>query len=118
MSIQNQQVMNKQEISLVKDKKYGRGIVIALSRKVIKLHEILYRVESETVNGKFYSVIFKDGAPTSCSCPSFEHHKDIVCKHMLALCHSLANNTVVDETDKKEELTIVKKSWKEEEYSY
>jgi len=73
--------------------------------KVIKLHELVYRVESLTTKGKFYSVIFKDGAPSSCNCPRFEYGKAIVCKHMYILMAALENETVFDATDIEQKLT-------------
>lgn len=87
--------------------------------KVIKLFSIVYRVESETTKGKFYSVIVKDDAPTSCSCPAFEYEKKIVCKHMYRVMESIEYENFIDETEKPETLTTVApKSWKDDEYTY
>jgi SWIM zinc finger len=103
-----------------KDRRYGKGIVIALSRKIIKLNKFVYRVESETTDNKFYSVVFVDGGPTSCNCPDYEHHKDSnlnhMCKHKYAVMAAIESNTIIDETQKKEELTV--KPWREAEYEY
>ena len=73
--------------------------------KVIKLYEILYRVESLSRPGQFYSVIFKDGRPTSCTCPSFSYKSEQWCKHMLTLMDSIEDGTVIDETSAKQKLT-------------
>ena len=90
--------------------------------RIIKLHEILYRVESHTKKGKFYSVIFKNGGPTSCNCPRFEYHKGIVCRHQYSLMAALENGTVIDATDREEKLTTSvissKSSWTEDNYTW
>jgi hypothetical protein len=104
-----------------KDRRFGRGIVISISRRVLKKSSMVYHVESETTNNKFYSVVFKEG-PTSCNCPSFEHNnKDkngFMCKHMWSVCHGLEYKTIIDETNKKETLTIIAKSYTEDDYSF
>jgi SWIM zinc finger len=89
-------------------------------RRILKLHEILYRVESQSKKGKFYSVIFKNGGPTSCNCPRFEYHKGIVCSHQYSLMAAIENGTVIDATDREEKLTttISSKSWTEDDYSW
>ena len=113
------QVLVHNEKEKEKNRRFGRGVVIALSRRIIKLHGLLYHVESETVANKFYSVIFKDDAPSSCNCTDYENHKDnklFVCKHMYALMAALTSNTIVDETDKKEKLTA--KSFRDDDYDF
>jgi hypothetical protein len=77
-----QQVVNVN----VKDKKttrsrLSRGIVMAVSRRIIKVHnEDAWLVESETTDDKFYKVI-EDG---ECECPDFQR-REFTCKRMWAL---------------------------------
>ena len=78
-----------------------KQVVDEQERRIIKQHEILYRVESQTKKGKFYSVIFKNGTPSSCNCARFEYHKGIVCSHQYLLMAALENGTIIDATDEK-----------------
>ena len=112
-------------ILIPKKQKTAKQLVVdEQERRIIKLHDILYRVESHTKKGKFYSVIFKNGAPSSCSCPRFEYHKGIVCSHQYLLMTALENGTVIDATDREERLTTIttpissKSSWTEDDYSW
>lgn len=87
--------------------------VIKYTPRVIKLYEIVYKVESLSRQGLFYSVIFKEGRPKSCTCPSFElryREKGEWCKHMLALMDSIEDGQVIDESAKKQELKAIPKS--------
>ena len=92
--------------------------------RIIKLHDILYRVESHTKKGKFYSVIFKNGAPSSCNCPGFEYHKGIICRHQYSLMEALENGTVIDATKREEKLITIttgissNSSWTDDDYSW
>jgi hypothetical protein len=69
----------------VKDKKstrssLNRGIVMAVSRRIIKVHnEDAWLVESETTYNKFYRVT-KSG---ECQCPDFQR-RELTCKDMWA----------------------------------
>jgi hypothetical protein len=69
----------------VKDKKstrssLNRGIVMAVSRRIIKVHnEDAWLVESETTYNKFYSVT-KSGER---QCPDFQR-RELTCKDMWA----------------------------------
>lgn len=92
-----------------------------IKTKVTKLYNIVYRVESETIKGKFYVVIVKDDVPLECSCPAFEHERKIVCKHMYRVMESIEYENFVDETEKPERLTTTSfepKSWRDDDYEY
>lgn len=80
-----QQVVNVN----VKEKKttrsrFNRGIVMAVSRRIIKVHnednEDAWLVESETRDDKFYKVT----EAGECQCPDFQR-RGLTCKHMWAL---------------------------------
>lgn len=108
----------QQQIVEKKNRRFGQGVAIALSRKIFKLNFMTYRVESEKIENKFYTVFCKDeNGPSSCDCPDFQHHKDQniehMCKHKWALMHALVNNTVIDVTERKVRLT-----YKDDEYDF
>jgi hypothetical protein len=59
----------------------NRGIVIAVSRRIIKIHnEDAWIVESETKDDKFYKVT----EAGECEYPDFQR-RALTCKHMCAL---------------------------------
>ncbi|MGH9953222.1 MAG: hypothetical protein ACRD5J_16515 [Nitrososphaeraceae archaeon] len=66
--------------------RYGRGMVLAATAHIRKVTPRttgaqLWKVESQTVPGKFYSVVEKsDGF--LCDCPDFEYRQgQEICKH-------------------------------------
>ena len=71
-----------QQSQVVKKKsRYSKGIVIATSRKILKVHdEDSWLVESEITDDKFYKVT-EDG---TCDCMDFQNRGG-PCKHMWAL---------------------------------
>jgi hypothetical protein len=74
MVMQQLKVVNKRT-------RYSKGIVIATSRKILKVHnEDTLLVESETTDDKFYKVT-EDG---TCDCMDFKNRGG-PCKHMWAL---------------------------------
>jgi hypothetical protein len=74
MVMQQLKVVNKQT-------RYSKGIVIATSRKILKVHnEDSWLVDSETADDKFYKVT-EDG---TCDCMDFQNRGG-PCKHMWAL---------------------------------
>lgn len=85
--------------------------------RVVKIYSIVYRCESVTVKGKFYTVIVNDGMPTSCNCPAMQYGKRFVCSHMVRVRESIELETVVDKSEEKETLTTIH-SWKDDQYSY
>lgn len=89
-----------------------------INPRVIKIYNIVYRCESITQKGKFYTVIVKDGMPTSCNCPKMQYSKGFVCKHMIRVRESIELETFLDKTEKAEKLATVPKSWREDDYDY
>jgi hypothetical protein len=75
--------IHMQQVQVVRKKqsRYSKGIVIATSRKILKVHnEDSWLVESETTDDKFYKVT-EDG---TCDCMDFQNRGG-PCKHMWAL---------------------------------
>jgi SWIM zinc finger len=64
-----------------KQSRFSKGVVIAASRRILKVHgEEAWLVESETTDDKFYKVT-EDG---TCDCKDFEIRGG-PCKHVWAL---------------------------------
>jgi hypothetical protein len=75
--------IHMQQVQVVRKKqsRYSKGIVIATSRKILKVHnEDSWLVESEATDDKFYKVT-EDG---TCDCMDFQNRGGR-CKHMWAL---------------------------------
>jgi hypothetical protein len=67
-----------------KQSRYGKGVVIAASRRILKVHnEDAWLVESEATDDKFYKVT-EDGI---CDCMDFQNRGG-PCKHMWAMIRS------------------------------
>jgi hypothetical protein len=72
-----------QQIQVLKKKqtRYRRGVVIAASRRILKIQgEKAWLVESETTDGKYYKVT-EDG---TCECPD-NQFRGKICKHTWAI---------------------------------
>jgi uncharacterized Zn finger protein len=67
--------------------RYGRGWMLAATaqiRKIPKTTKVqLWKVQSERIRDKYYSVIEKDDG-LFCDCPDFEQRGEI-CKHVYAV---------------------------------
>lgn len=98
-----------------KDRREGRGRVIAISRNVYRMEKTdVYYVESESKDGMYYYVMFDTVKNYEwCSCKDFENHKR-KCKHLFAVEYAIMDN-VVKNIDK---LSSNKQSWKDDEYSF
>ena len=72
------------------DKRYANGHIVAASciiRKVVPstTKATMWKVESQTEPGIFYSVVmFKDGKVV-CTCKDFQHREEN-CKHIFGVC--------------------------------
>jgi uncharacterized Zn finger protein len=68
---------------------YGKGMVISASREIRKSQEgvgPVWRVESETREGKFYRVEYvNETGELTCECPAFVMNVTVPCKHALAV---------------------------------
>jgi hypothetical protein len=85
-----------------KDRRYGKGVVIAISRQVYRIiNTDAFYVESESIDGMYYYVVFNtDKGLEWCSCRDHERNGyRTKCKHLFAIEYSIRKGTVKD-TDK------------------
>lgn len=71
------------------DNRYGRGQVLAVASTIRKVvprttSAQLWKVESETVQNKFYGVLEKRDGSFLCDCPDFAN-RGKMCKHIFAV---------------------------------
>jgi predicted nucleic acid-binding Zn finger protein len=100
-----------------KDRREGKGRVIALSRLVYRIiNTDSFYVESETIDGMFYIVVFSPERRLEwCSCKDHENAGyQGKCKHLHGVEFSIKMGTYRD-TDKLPSLTH---SYKDDEYDY
>jgi uncharacterized Zn finger protein len=68
---------------------YGKGMVISASREIRKSQEgvgHVWRVESESTEGKFYRVEYaNETGELTCDCPAFVMNVTVPCKHVIAI---------------------------------
>jgi predicted nucleic acid-binding Zn finger protein len=80
-----------------KDRKEGKGHVLAISRKIYKLSgKFTYYVESETCDDRYYFVRFNPSVFEWCSCKDFENIKTKRCKHLYGIQFAIRFNTVLE----------------------
>ena len=110
--------MTCQEIVENKDRREGKGRVIAISRKVYRIRNSdVFYVESESIDEMYYYVMFDTVKNFLwCSCKDFEktsYHKK--CKHIFGVEFAIRMNTVKDT----EKLPVSSnKSWRDDEYDF
>ena len=90
----NQKVVS--EILETKDRRPGKGRVIALSRRVFRLQnpDIFY-VESETSDNIYSFVRYNPSVFEWCSCQD-NSIREIKCKHQFAIEYSIMKGTLKD----------------------
>lgn len=124
--------MSNQETKTIvgnKDRREGKGRVIALSRKVYRIEKSdVFYVESETIDDMYYYVMFNTARNFEwCSCKDFER-RNKKCKHLFGVEFAIRNGTVKD-TDKLPEnakrdnqvsvVDVIKyDSWREDQYDF
>ena len=68
--------------------RYGRGWVLAATAHIRKLPKTtqaqLWKIESQSVPGKYYNVIEKSNGDITCDCPDYDNRQD-TCKHIFAV---------------------------------
>ena len=83
-----------------KDRRSGKGLVIALSRRIYHLNTSnrhTYYIESESSDNNYYFVRFNPSVFEWCSCKDFEHSKEIKrCKHIFAIEHAIRFGTILE----------------------
>ena len=91
--------MSKQQI-VEKDKREGKGRVLALSRKIYRLlqTEDVFYVESESTDNVYYYVKFKPDVIEWCTCPdnSMRTGEQMKCKHLHAIEYAIRLGTLKD----------------------
>lgn len=94
--------MTQEIINQNKDRRDGKGRVIALSRRVYRIENTdVFYVESESNDDMYYYVMFNtDKKFEWCSCKDFEKNRyQIKCKHLAGVEYAIRWATVTD-TDK------------------
>ena len=92
---QQQQQQQKQEESR-KDRREGKGRVLAISRRVYRLsNSDVYYVESESSDDLYYFVKFKPDVFEWCSCLD-NSTRGLKCKHKFAIEYSIRLGTLKD----------------------
>src|SRR5215212_9159804 len=92
---QQQQQQQKQEESR-KDRREGKGRVLAISRRIYRLQRTdAFYVESESSNGVYYFVKFKPDVFEWCSCMD-NSTKGLKCKHLFAIEFAIRWGTLRD----------------------
>ena len=86
-----------QQIVDKKDRREGKGRVIALSRRVYRISKTdVFYVESESIDGMFYYTMFDTAQHFEwCSCKDFENHHN-KCKHIFGVEFAIKDGTVKD----------------------
>lgn len=92
-----------------KNRRDGKGRVIALSRNVYRLlNKNTFYVESETSDKRYYFVRFNPSVFEWCSCKDFESNRSERCKHLYGVEYAIRFATV-KEVDKLPEEVHIKK---------
>jgi hypothetical protein len=109
-----------------KDRREGKGRVLATSRMVYKLqntNNTFYYVESETCDNIFYFAKFKPDVLEDCSCKD-NSTRHLKCKHLFAIEFAIKWGTIKD-IDKSPTIlpsepttTTVSKSYLEDDYDF
>jgi|SRR5215217_395448 len=92
---QQQQQQQKQEESR-KDRREGKGRVLAISRRIYRLsNSDVYYVESESSDNVYYYVKYNFSGFKWCSCPD-NSTRGLKCKHQFAIEYSIRLGTLKD----------------------
>lgn len=113
------------ENKTTKDRREGKGRVIALSRRVYKIkNSDVFYVESESKDGMYYYVMYDIEKNFEwCSCSDFSN-RNRKCKHIFGVEFAIKSNFVV-ETDKLPQnakkdcdCNVKELSYKKDDYSF
>jgi hypothetical protein len=84
------------ESNKTKDRREGKGRVLALSRNVLRiLNSDVYYVESESSDNIYYFVKFKPDVFEWCSCKD-NSTRHLKCKHIFAIEFAIKWGTLID----------------------
>jgi|SoiMethySBSTD1v2_1073268.scaffolds.fasta_scaffold3517792_1 predicted nucleic acid-binding Zn finger protein len=125
-----QQLKVEHENTTNKDRRSGKGRVIALSRRIYRLMQTdIFYVESESTDNVYYFVKFKPDVMEFCSCKDYESNRAQKCKHLYSIEFAIRMGTL-KETDKlpedakrkaavRQSTTVTKKSFiEDDDYSF
>jgi predicted nucleic acid-binding Zn finger protein len=80
-----------------KDRRSGKGRVIALSRRVYRLlNTDVFYVESESSDNIYYFVKYKPDVLEFCSCKDYESNRVTRCKHIFGVEFAIRMGTLKD----------------------
>jgi hypothetical protein len=119
----NQKVVSEE--GKKKDRRFGKGLVLALSRRVYRLENSdTFYVESESTDNLYYFVKYNPSVFEWCACPD-NSTRHIKCKHLYAIEFAIRFGTLKDidklpvEAKRYGATTAVSKSpYEEDEYSF
>lgn len=127
----SKQLTTKEEQQKKKDRREGRGVVLALSRHVYNLQNknSTFYVESESCDSRYYFVRYNPSVFEWCSCKDFESNRTERCKHLYGVEYGIRFNTILEVDKLPEEVhsgisrnstskTTLNKSWKDDDYSF
>ena len=102
-----------------KNRRSGKGRVIALSRRVYRLlNTDVYYVESESSDNTYYFVKYKPDVIEFCSCKDYESNRVTRCKHIWSIEFSIRMGTLKDTDRLPAEAKRESKSYRDDEYSF
>ena len=99
------QTVSKQIVEK-KDRRNGKGRVLALSRNVYRLmSKSTFYVESESTDNRYYFVRYNPSVFEWCSCKDFESNRAERCKHLYGVEYAIRFATVKEVDKLPEEVT-------------
>jgi len=126
-----QQLKVQHENTIKKDRREGKGRVLAISRRIYKLMQTddVFYVESESTDNVYYFVKFKPDVVEYCTCLDTSM-RGMKCKHLHSIEFAIRMETLRDidklPTEAKVKKVVVlvpivvtkPKSYKEDDYSF
>ena len=131
--MQQLKVEHENTTATKKDRRSGKGRVLALSRRIYRLQNTdVFYVESESSDNTYYFVKYNLSESAWCSCPD-NSIRGMKCKHLWSIEYAIRFGTL-KETDrlpayakrdtsvlvspKPEQIAIEAKSYTEDDYSF
>jgi hypothetical protein len=94
--ITTNQIIDEQQQESRKDRREGKGRVLAISRRMYRLlNSDVYYVESESSDNIYYFVKFKPDVFEWCLCPD-NSTRHVTCKHLFAIEFAIRMGTLQD----------------------
>ena len=113
-----QQLKVEQKNIEKKDRRSGKGRVIALSRRIYRLMQTdVFYVESESTDNVYYYIKFKPDVIEFCSCPD-NSTRGLKCKHLHAIEFAIRFGTMKDTDKLPADAKRESKSYTEDDYSF